>query len=153
MSRCKSAEEIRNFKGKACGTAVETSYRLRRDENGNSIYTAVGEQNIKEYINSFKNGCSLQAMLERTQYMPLHEKIAYMQQTEDGYSADLTHIPTDGTEAYIMLDKLKREHPELVKRMGEGATFDEALKAVYGEKTPSEGQETSKGEEVENGTN
>lgn len=153
MSRCKSAEEIRKFKGKACGSVVETSYRLSRDGNGNSIYTSVGEQNIKEYINSFKNGCSLQAMLERIQYMPVHEKIAYMNQTEDGYSADLTYMPSDGTEAFIMLEKLKREHPDLVKSINEGATFDEALKAVYGKKTPSEGQETQKGEEVDNGTN
>lgn len=151
--RCKTIDQIRDFKPAPIGESVEITYRLKRDKHGNSIYEAVGEQNIQEYINSFKNGCSLKAILERTQYMPVREKVGYLQQTDNGFSADVASMPKDGTEAYIMLNRLKKEHPELVKRIGEGMSFDQAMKAVYGRNEPLKEEETLKGDKLEDGKN
>lgn len=120
------------------GSEVTDVYRLKRDDHMNSIYTKVGEENTQEYINSFATGCSLKAILDRIQLMPVHDKVRYLQQSEDGQSADMTAMPTDGTEAQIMLMKLKREHPEIVERMNAGETFDKVITDLFGKK--DEGQ-------------
>lgn len=111
------------------GDDIEKQYRLKRDENMNAIYVEVpgGDVDLNEYINSFKNGCSLKAILDRCSLMPAREKIAYLQQTEQGYSADMSAMPKDGTEAQIMLAKLKAEHPDIVERIKKGETFDKIL--------------------------
>lgn len=128
-------------------------YRLKRDDHGNSIYTKVDEENIQQYINSFETGCSLKAILDRIQLMPVHDKVRYLQQSEEGQSADLTAMPTDGTEAQIMLMKLKREHPEIVERMNAGETFEKVITDLFGKKeeAPSVYENKVESEVVENG--
>lgn len=109
------------------GDTVEKEYRLIRDSHGNCEYVEVGEKNVQEYINSFKNGCSLKAILDRCQLLPVHDKIAYLQQREQGYSADLSNLPKDGTEAQIMISKVKSLCPDFAKRMKDGETFEKIL--------------------------
>lgn len=145
--------ERRVFEGKKPGVVVEDVYRLKRDENMNSIYVKVGEENITEYINSFANGCSLKAILDRIQLMPVHDKIRYLNQTEEGLSADMTAMPTDGTEAQIMLMKLKREHPEIVQRMNAGETFEKVITDLFGKKDEAQTLPTENNVTTEENTN
>lgn len=113
------------------GSAVEDEIRLKRDADGNCVYTKVGEKNVKEYISSFAAGCSLQSMLDRCNLMPVSEKIAYFNQTEDGFSADLTHMPTDGTAAQIMLSKVKAKYPDFAQRLKNGESFEKILEDIF----------------------
>lgn len=71
--------------------------------------------------------------------MPTEHKIRYLQQTSDGVSADLSGLPKDGTEAFIMLSKLNREHPEIMQRFSAGESFDSIIKDLIPtpEPTPS----------------
>ncbi len=109
---------------------LEDEIRLKRDENMNCIYVKVGEKDVNEYINSFENGCSLKSILSRCQLMPIHDKVRYLQQTEVGVSADLTNIPKDATEAFIMLRDLKDKHPDLIDRFSKGESFDSIVKSL-----------------------
>lgn len=108
---------------------IEDEYRLKRDENMNCIYVKVGEKNVNEFINSFANGCSLKAILDRCQLMPIHDKVRYLQQTDNGVSADLTSLPKDATEAFIMLRDLKDKHPDVIERFAKGESFDSIVKS------------------------
>ena len=139
------------IKGAPHGDEVLKRYRLKRDEHENSIYVEAGEENIQEYVNSFANGCSLNVMLDRIRLMPVHDKISYLQQTEQGVSADITNLPTDGTEAQIMLMKLKQEHPEIVERMRNGETFDKVLSDLMPKETTPAAENTTITEENVNG--
>lgn len=114
------------------GAVKETQYRLKRDENDNAVYVAVGELDVCEFINSFKNGCSLASLLERTQFMPVREKVGYLQQTEDGFSADMSAMPKDGTEAFIAVSELCGKYPKLVERVKNGESFDTVIKDIFG---------------------
>lgn len=109
------------------GEAIEKEYRLTRDSHGNCFYVEVGEKNVSDYIQSFSNGCSLKAILDRCQLLPVRDKIAYLQQTDNGFSADLTHIPKDGTEAYILISKLKNVCPDFASRLRNGESFEKIL--------------------------
>lgn len=122
------------------GDDIEKQFRLKRDEHLNAIYEEVpgGDVDINQYINSFKNGCSLKAILDRCSLMPAREKIAYLQQTDQGYSADMSAMPKDGTEAQIMLAKLKAEHPEIVERIKNGESFDKILADMIPSAAPAE---------------
>lgn len=108
---------------------IEDEIRLKRDENMNCIYIKVGEKNVNEYINSFANGCSLKSILDRCQLMPIHDKVRYLQQTDSGVSADLTNLPKDATEAFIMLRDLKEKHPDVLERFAKGESFDSIVKS------------------------
>ena len=108
---------------------IEDEIRLKRDENGNCIYIKVGEKNVNEYINSFVNGCSLKSILDRCQLMPIHDKVRYLQQNDSGVSADLTNLPKDATEAFIMLRDLKEKHPDVLDRFSKGESFDSIVKS------------------------
>lgn len=109
------------------GEVIEKEYRLIRDSSGNCSYVEVGEKNVSDYIQSFSSGCSLKAILDRCQLMPVRDKIAYLQQTESGLSADLTHMPKDGTEAYILISKLKNVCPDFATRLRNGESFEKIL--------------------------
>lgn len=116
---------------KPAGDIIEPVYRLRRDENGNCIYVKVGEKNIDEYIASFKNGCALSSILDRINLMPVNDKIRYLQQTDAGFSADMSNMPTDGTEAFIMVQKLGRQYPQIFERVAKGETLDTVLSDIF----------------------
>lgn len=113
------------------GDEVESEYRLSRDEKGNCIYKKVGEKNIQEYIGSFANGCALSAILDRISLMPVSDKVRYLQQESDGVGADLSHMPTDGTEAFIMVQKLGRQYPQIFERVAKGESLDTVLSDVF----------------------
>lgn len=130
------------------GNVVESRYRVRRDENENAIYTKVEEYDIREYIESFKVGASLQSMLERCNLLPVSEKIRMLQQQDDGFSADLSNLPCDGTEAFIMLRDLKAKYPDVVSRIAAGETFDAVIKSIFSPDTKS-----NESEVIENGKN
>lgn len=111
--------------------AIEGEYRLKRDSNGNCVYEHVGDRDVRAYIESFATGCSLKSILDRCALLPVHDKIQYLNQTEQSVSADLTSIPKDGTAAQILLMDLKRNHPDLVDKINSGMSFDEAFNAVF----------------------
>jgi hypothetical protein len=112
------------------GDHKEKKYHLTRDENYNSIYTEYDEVDIDEYVGSFEAGCSLKSILERCNLLPVYDKVRYLQQTSDGVSADLTSMPKDGTEAFIMLNKVKESHPDVYARFAAGEPFDSILKSI-----------------------
>lgn len=109
------------------GDVVEKEYRVVRDSHFNAEYVEVGEKDIQEYINSFQNGCSLKSILDRCAMMPIHDKVRYLQQTDQGFSADLTSMPKDGTEAQIMIQRVKAVCPNFAQRMRDGESFEKIL--------------------------
>lgn len=135
------------------GDEVEKEYRLVRDSHGNCEYIEVGEKNIREYIESFKNGCSLKSILDRCQLMPIRDKVAYLNQTDVGVSADMTNMPKDGTEAQIMIAKVKAACPDFCKRMKEGESFEKILAELINVPKASESVSDSKPVESEVNTN
>lgn len=112
------------------GQDVEDVFRLTRDEKGNRIYTKVGEKNVREYIESFKNGCALSAILSRISLMPTRDKVSYLQQNE-GVSADMSAMPTDGTAAFIQLQKYANEYPQVFERIAKGEDISTILADVF----------------------
>lgn len=109
------------------GEDEEKEYRLVRDSHGNCEYVEIGKKNISEYVESFKNGCSLKAILDRCSLMPIRDKIGYLNQTEQGVSADMSMMPKDGTEAQIMIQRVKQYCPDFAKRLKNGETFEKLL--------------------------
>lgn len=106
---------------------VEKEFRLIRDSKGNCSYVEVGERNVRDYIASFANGCSLKSILDRCSLMPVRDKIAYMNQREDGLGADLSNMPKDGTEAQIMIQKVKNLCPDYAERLKNGESFEKLV--------------------------
>lgn len=109
------------------GDVDQKEFRLIRDSSGNCSYVECGSHNISEYVESFKNGCSLKAILDRCQLMPVRDKIAYLNQTDNGLSADLTCMPKDGTEAQIMLQRVKNLCPDFARRIRDGESFEKLV--------------------------
>lgn len=130
------------------GESVEGEFRLVRDEKGNCIYKKVGEKNVSDYIGSFANGCALSSILDRIQLMPTSDKIRYLQQDNSGVGADLSSMPKDGTEAFIMVQKLGRQYPQIFERVAKGESLDAVLADVFKPKAePAE----SKAEPIQKG--
>lgn len=113
------------------GSRVVDEVRLIHDTNGNCVYKKVGDYDLQEYISSFKDGCSLDAMLNRIQLLPVHEKISYLNQTPGGVSGDLTFMPTDGTEAFILMERFKDVVPDYAKRIANGESFESILNSLF----------------------
>ena len=119
------------------GDDEEEQFRLKRDENYNSIYQKLPDRkNVREYVNPFRTGCSLKAILDRCQLMPIHDKLNYVNQTPDGFSADLSAMPKDGVEAQMLLMNLKTAHPDIVQRLSQGESFDAILKSFASDPAP-----------------
>lgn len=133
---------------------VEKDFRLRRDIDGNCFYVEVGERNIREYINSFEAGCSLTAILERCNLMPVRDKIAYLQQKESGFAVDFSGLPSDLTDAFIAGKKLSQDNPEIIKMLNDGLSFSQILTTIL---KPSEAEKVvpkpvdDKKEDINNG--
>lgn len=126
------------------GSVVEKQYRLTRDLKGNCVYTEVGEINIQKEIDSYRDGCSLEAQLQRMQFVPTREKIQMLQQREDGVSADMSSIPTDGTAARIMIDHLKSTYPKIFERISAGENPNQVLADVFAVKKKAVDSEAKK---------
>lgn len=129
----------------------EKQYRLTRDLKQNAIYTEVGELDVNEYVNSFEAGCSLQSILERVALLPARDKIAYLQQSNGGVSADLTSIPKDGTAAFILLNRVRDEHPDIYARFAAGESFETILKSILPNEEAAPASEAGAESEVNNG--
>lgn len=112
------------------GEVEEGDFRLVRDSSGNCEYIEIGKRNVLDYVESFKTGCSLKAILDRCQLMPVRDKVVYLNQTEQGVSADMTNMPKDGTEAFLMVKKVKEFIPDYADRMRKGETFDQLLLSI-----------------------
>ena len=123
------------------GSAVQEQFRLTRDSHYNSVYEKVGEIDLRQYINSFKTGCSLKSIIDRCQLLPIHDKIRYLQQREDGFSADLSKMPSDGFEARLMLQELKNKHPDIYSRSAQGESLDAIIKSLSSD--PADGSSNS----------
>lgn len=109
------------------GSCIEKKYRLMRDKHGNCIYEEKGEVNVKDYVNSFKNGCSLANLLERVALMPTREKLIALAQTETVY-ADVSDMPKSFVEAYTRAEELKANNPEIFARMQSGENINDIIK-------------------------
>lgn len=120
---------------KCCPT--EPVYRKKYDQKGNAYYEELDKpMKVNEYIESFKNGCSLTSLLQRCELMPVHDKVSYLQQRESGVSADISNMPIDGTSAFIMLQKFKNDFPDIYQRVNKGESLDSILTSFV--KKPSE---------------
>lgn len=127
---------------------VEPVYRKKYDQNGNAYFVELDKPlNVNEYVESFKNGCSLISLLQRCELMPVHDKVSYLQQRECGVSADITNMPTDGTSAFIMLQQFKKDYPDIYQRVNKGESLDSILASFA--KKPSDSKSAEKS--VENG--
>lgn len=111
--------------------AVEEQFRLTRDNNGNCIYRKVGEVDISEYVNSFRNTSALDSVLSRIQFLPIREKISSLNMVNDGVSADTSILPKDGTEAFIILKKYEKEIPLIKERMDKGESFEAIITSMF----------------------
>lgn len=105
-------------------------YQKTYDKNLNSVFEEVGEEDINQYINSFKNGASLVSILQRINLMPTKDKIAYLKQQDNVY-ADLSSVPTDLTEAFNLCNSLNAQYPEIFKRISSGESFDAVVSDVF----------------------
>lgn len=132
---------------------VEDDVRVCLDEKGNCIYTKVGEKNVFEYVNSFKNGATLQSMLDRIALLPVHDKIQYLQQCSKGITGDVSCLPKDGTEAFIALNHAKRLLPNFNDLLKNGASFDDLVKAITDTYAPKKSmkEEVSTDGQIESG--
>lgn len=110
---------------------IEKEFRLSRDVNGTVIYRSVGEKDVNQYINSFKDGCSLESLLMRCSLMTPRDKFISCQQCEDGQSVDLSNYPTDLTDALIKCRELANTNPELFKRISSGESINSIVKSLY----------------------
>lgn len=104
-------------------------FQVSFDEKGNASYKKVKSYKISAYVSSFEKGCSLVNMLQRCSLMPIHSKIELLNQVPT-VNADMTLMPKDLTEAFMMADSLKRDNPEIVKRLNSGESIDFVLKSL-----------------------
>lgn len=126
--------------------AVEDQFRLTRDNNGNCIYTKVGEVDISEYVNSFRNTSALDSVLSRIQFLPIREKISSLNMVNDGVSADTSILPKDGTEAFIILKKYEKEIPIIKERMDKGESFEAIITSIFSPKNNTVKENNNNGE-------
>lgn len=131
---------------------TESVYRKKYDQNGNAYYVELDKpMQVNEYIESFKNGCSLVSLLQRCELMPVHDKVSYLQQRDSGVSADITNMPTDGTSAFIMLQQFKNDYPDIYQRVIKGESFDSILASFA--KKPSDTKPAEESVEKEGASN
>lgn len=103
-------------------------YKKERDKNGNAVYIERKERiKINNYVNSFRNGCSLANLLERCAFLPNKEKIIALDQVKSIY-ADVYDFPTNFADAYSQAMTLKRENPEIFKRVEAGEDLKDIIK-------------------------
>lgn len=134
------------------GSDVKEDIRLIRDINGNCTYTKVGESSISDYVQSFKDGASLEHVLERIKYMPASEKIAYLSQLSNGFSCDNVSLPKNGTEAFLMLKRLNDICPDVGAQLRAGASVEDIMKGLKAKYNPDPVKKTDDvKEEVTNG--
>lgn len=134
------------------GSDVKEDIRLIRDINGNCTYTKVAESSISDYVQSFKDGASLEHVLERIKYMPASEKIAYLSQLSNGFSCDNVSLPKNGTEAFLMLKRLNDICPDVGSQLRSGASVEDIMKGLKAKYNPDPVKKTDDvKEEVTNG--
>ena len=104
-------------------------FQVSFDEKGNAHYKKVKSYKISAYVSSFEKGCSLVNMLQRCSLMPIHSKVELLNQVPT-VNADMTLMPKDLTEAFMMADSLKRDNPDIVKRLNSGESIDSVLKSL-----------------------
>lgn len=131
MTKFRKAFDHDSIKCHVIGSDIKEEIRMTRDTNGNCIYKKVGESKISENVNSYKNSAALTSILQRIQLMPVRDKISYLNQTENGISADVSRLPKDGTEAFIILSKYQHILPSIAKRMYAGESLNDILKSIY----------------------
>lgn len=115
------------------GSDVIEEVRLHRDVNGTVTYThnIANDKSLTDYVNSFEAGASLKSMLERCSLMPTRDKIAYFQQNVNGFSADISEMPTDFTAAYLQMQRVNRQHPDFIRSIRGGMSFNDAIKKHF----------------------
>lgn len=135
------------------GVHIESQFTLIRDSHGNCSYVKIGEKDVKEYISSFAPGCSLKSILERCKLLPVQQQAQMLVQTQ-GFSADLTSMPKDGTEAQIMISRVKRACPDFAKRMAAGESFEKIVSDLIAQNLPVDKAKATEESEVNsNGEN
>lgn len=122
--------------------SVNEQYRKKYDSDGNPYYEKCGEVNISEYVNSFGNVASLDAILSRISYMPASEKIKALQMRSDGMEGDSRAIPKDGTEGFLLLKKYEHVLPDISERLKNGESLDSILKSIYTAQNTAKDPET-----------
>lgn len=110
--------------------SIEDDVRLTYDTKGNCIYTKVGDFNVSDYVNSFKDGCSLSTILQRINLLPVNEKVGYLKQV-DSVDGDFTNIPSDLTDFMLKYQDLYIQFPDLFNRCANGETIDDVLKDYF----------------------
>lgn len=115
------------FNRSSCDTVSD--FRKKKDVNGNSVYVKVGEHSLSNYINSFKNACSLEAILQRCSLMPITDKVKILQQVP-AVSADMTQFPKDLTDAFVRMTDLRTRYPDISKRVSAGESIDSIIKSI-----------------------
>lgn len=116
--------------------SIQDLYR-KEYKNGHTVYTKYGERNLREFVNSFRDGCSLKAILERNSLCAPHAMIQSVQNVQPGVSADISGMPKDGTAAYMMLANINQSYPGLLKDIHAGVSVDNVVKKYFANDTNS----------------
>lgn len=106
-------------------------FRKEYDKNGNAIYTESSRVDRKQYINSFRNNSSLDAVLSRISYLPIHDKISSLNVVNNTTYGDTSILPKDGTEAIMLVNKYKSVLPDISKRLEAGENVDSIIKDIF----------------------
>lgn len=104
-----------------------------RDEKGILKIEKVGEHSNKEYVNSFKEECSLQNQLEKIR---LTGNVSFLNQ-KTGIYADISEYPTDK----LSKDEINKSISNYDKKLAELQKQLEELKATPKEETTNESKQ------------
>ena len=113
---------------------VEVQYCKLHKSDGSIFYEKVGERNVNDYVNSFKNGVSLSSLLERCSLMPPRDKLMYLNQNTEGVYIDVSKAPSSLTEAFNTFSKINRENPEIFKRLSAGESINSIISSFIPKK-------------------
>lgn len=114
-------------RAKKAGDPVKRFFSLKRDENGNCIYTERDKINIQEDINSYRDSCSLEHQLLRMKLMPVDQVVSSLH-VNNSVSADLSNVPTDLVSYYSMFSELVKKFPDFETRI-KTESIDDIIKS------------------------
>lgn len=125
----KPYDRSRKFSSPCFEDFIEDDVRRTYDINGNAVYTKVGEIDVREYVSSFVDGCSLSSILSRIGLLPVNEKLNYLRQ-ENSVDGDFSFLPQDLTDAIIKIKDVDSKFPGVLARCSNGEKVEDVLKDV-----------------------
>lgn len=95
------------------GKEIKQEYQIKVDENGHKELIEAGQTNVYEKIQSFKDECLLENIINRA----INGDPTALKQ--EGQFIDMTNLPSSFAQAQTMICKVKNEFAELPKEVKE----------------------------------